>query len=135
MYCFTLNKTITYTLVRTFNWNYVSSLYYVHSNLSKLLKGQFMCLFYLFSGNKDITLIQMSFDGNNATSPPNLMNEDIFERIKIKVRWDFASFINIIYSNDYNFEAGVTNKIAAEKLRAVSNKKWFFYQNLFMYQS
>lgn len=82
-----------------------------------------MCLFYLFSGNKDITLIQMSFDGNNATSPPNLMNEDIFERIKIKVRWDFASFINIIYSNDYNFEAGVTNKIAAEKLRAVSNKK------------
>lgn len=78
---------------------------------------------YLFSGNKEITLIQISFDGNNATNPPNLMNEDIFESIKIKVERDFASFINIIYKDEHSFEAGVINKIAADKLQAVLYKK------------
>lgn len=65
---------------------------------------------------QDITLIQISFDGNNKDDPPNLMVEDIFDSIKIQCKpCNFSSFINITYSDEKTFESGTVNRKAAKK--------------------
>lgn len=68
---------------------------------------------------KNITLIQISFDGNNAYKPPNLMNEDIFEIINLKIGGNFSSFINITYSDDNNFKHCTVNRGAARELETL----------------
>lgn len=70
---------------------------------------------------ENITLTQISFDGNNTYKPPNLMNEDIFETINLETGVNFLSFINITYSDENNFERCTINKTAARKLRLLLN--------------
>lgn len=70
---------------------------------------------------KNITLVQISFDGNNTYKPPNLMNEDIFETINLTTDCKFFSFINITYSDENNFERYTINKTAARDLQMLLN--------------
>lgn len=70
---------------------------------------------------KNITLVQISFDGNNTYKPPNLMNEDIFETINLTTDCKFFSFINITYSDENNFERYTVNKTAARDLQMLLN--------------
>lgn len=68
-----------------------------------------------------ITLIQLSFDGNNRNHPPNLMNEDTFERLKHRFELRFASFINIIFTDLYRFEKCDINEKAARTITYYQN--------------
>lgn len=77
---------------------------------------------------EDIRLIQISFDGNNNTNPPDVMNDEIFNCVKKEVRLNIASYINIIYTDVYKFEDCKINDKAIEKLRSIlyiKKKKWF----------
>lgn len=76
-----------------------------------------------FLGNEDIILIQISFDGNNIENPPNLMTDDTFERIKIRLKRKFASYINIVYTGKHSFEDCDINRNAAEKMKSLSKKE------------
>lgn len=79
------------------------------------------CFFFTLE-NEDIILVQISFDGNNIESPPNLMTDDTFERIKIRLNRNFASFINVVYTGKHNFEKCDINRKAAYKLMSLSRK-------------
>lgn len=76
----------------------------------------FSLFILFFLGHEDIRLIQISFDGNNETNPPNLMNDKIF--YKIKVQWNIGSFINIVHTDEKKFVACSTNKITVSTLRS-----------------
>lgn len=78
---------------------------------------------YIFSDEENIILIQISHDGNNINSPPNLMTEKIFKKIKNQGHFKFASFINIIYTGNNDFKNCIINGKAAEKLQSLSNEK------------
>lgn len=86
------------------------------------MKTFYQNVFFFGVDVKEIILIQISFDGNNNINPPNVMNEDIFESVKRKVMWDIASYINIIYTDLYNFEDCDINEIAARKLYSLCDK-------------
>lgn len=74
-----------------------------------------------FSGKQQICVVHISFDGNNSQRPPNLMNRTVFEALQSKTT-RLSSYINIIYTDDYNFiECGV-NRDAAEELISLSYK-------------
>lgn len=80
-----------------------------------------MILFFL--GNEDIKLIQISFDGNNIENPPNLMTDDIVQRINICVERKFPSYINIVYRGEHDFPSCDTNSRATEELRTLLKKE------------
>lgn len=85
------------------------------------------CIF-LFVEIKYIILIQISFDGNNNTNPPNVMTDEIFESVQKKVKLNIASYINIVYTDVYKFEDCKINDKAVEKLKSLlckKKKKWF----------
>lgn len=73
--------------------------------------------------NEDIILVQISFDGNNIENPPNLMTDDTFEGIKIRLKQNFASYLNIVYTGKHNFEICNINRNAANKLKSLSRKE------------
>lgn len=66
---------------------------------------------------KDIRLIQISFDGNNSSNPPNLMNNDIFERLESNLGLKIKSFINIIYTDLFHFKECAINRSAVNELQ------------------
>lgn len=81
-------------------------------------------IFIFFSlENNDMILVQISFDGNNIENPPNLMTDDTFERIQIRLKRKFASYINIVYTGKHNFEDCDINRNAANKLKSLSKKE------------
>lgn len=69
----------------------------------------------------DIRLIQISFDGNRRFSPPNLVNGATFERLKSELKWEIASCIDIIYTDEFNFVRCDINKRAARAIRLLSH--------------
>lgn len=71
---------------------------------------------------KDIRLIQISFDGNNRFSPPNLINGDTFETLKSELDWEISSCIDIIYTDVYNFVDCDINRRAAREIELLSHK-------------
>lgn len=78
---------------------------------------------FFLIGNEDIILIQISFDGNNIENPPNLMTDDTFERIQIRLKQRFTSYINIVYTGKHNFQNCDINRNAAEKMKSLSKKE------------
>lgn len=78
-------------------------------------------LIFLDDDIENITLVQISFDGNNTHKPPNLMNDDIFEIINFKTGRNFSSFINITYSDENNFKFCTVNRRAARELQSLLN--------------
>lgn len=76
--------------------------------------------FLILAGDTTISLVQLSFDGNNSINPPNLMNEDTFDMLKHRLELQLASFINIIYTDVYDFEDCGINKRAAIMLKSLS---------------
>lgn len=82
------------------------------------------CLDFFFTlENKDIILVQISFDGNNIENPPNLMTDDTFEGIKIRLNRNFASYINIVYTGKHDFQKCDINRNAEIKLKSLSKKE------------
>lgn len=77
--------------------------------------------FFLFQGNQQICVVYISFDGNNSQSPPNLMNKSVFEEIQSK-ETRLSSYINIIFTDDYNFIDCSINEEAANDLKLLSYK-------------
>nr|XP_034316031.1 serine-rich adhesin for platelets-like isoform X2 [Crassostrea gigas] len=73
-----------------------------------------------FNGNTKVHLVHISFDGNCSRFPPNLMNDSLFEELKNTVNWNFESYIDIIYTDDYLFTDCDINIKAAKKLRLCS---------------
>lgn len=71
----------------------------------------------------DIVLIQISFDGNNIDDPTNLMTDNTFERIQMRLKRKFVWYINIVYTGKHNFQDCYTNRDAADKLRSLSKKE------------
>lgn len=80
-------------------------------------------IFFLTLENKDIILVQISFDGNNIENPPNLMTDDTFEGIKIRLNRNFASYINIVYTGKHDFQKCDINRNAEIKLKSLSKKE------------
>lgn len=76
-----------------------------------------------FPGNEDIILVQISFDGNNIENPPNLMTGDTFERIKIRLKRNLTSYINIVYTGKHIFQNCDINRNAAKMLKSLSKKE------------
>lgn len=76
-----------------------------------------------FPGNEDIILVQISFDGNNIENPPNLMTGDTFERIKIRLKRNLTSYINIVYTGKHDFQNCDINRNAAKMLKSLSKKE------------
>lgn len=80
--------------------------------------------FFFTLENKDIILVQISFDGNNIDNPPNLMTDDTFEVIKIRLNQNFASCINIVYTGKHDFkDCGINRNAAFKLLESYSNKE------------
>lgn len=67
----------------------------------------------------EIILVQISFDGNYSENPPNVMNKYIFERLQHAVNWNFASYIDIVYSGAYNFTKCETNEKAKRRFKSI----------------
>lgn len=79
-----------------------------------------VCAKYQIKGNTEISLVQISFDGNCSWNPPCLMDKTIFEKLKNATERNFASYINIIYTDAFHFIDCDINELAAETLRALS---------------
>lgn len=71
----------------------------------------------------DIWLVQISFDGNNSSNPPNLIEGDIFERVNNEVNGLIHSCIDIIYKDAYEFIHCDVNQNAAATLEQLSTPK------------
>lgn len=80
-------------------------------------------LIVFFLENEAIILVHISFDGNNIENPPNLMTDETFERIKIRLERNFVSYINIVNTGDHNFQECDINRNAANKLKSSSKKE------------
>lgn len=80
------------------------------------------CFFFSLE-NEDIILVQISFDGNNIENPPNLMTDDTFERINMRLKGNFASYVNIVYTGKHDFQECDINRNAANKLKIISRKE------------
>lgn len=78
---------------------------------------------YSLEGKDDIVLIQISFDGNNIDDPPDLMTDETFERIQKRRKRKFVSYINIVYTGKHQFQECNINRVAADKLRLLSQKE------------
>lgn len=78
---------------------------------------------FFFLENEAIILVHISFDGNNIENPPNLMTDETFERIKIRLERNFVSYINIVYTGDHKFQECDINRNAANKLKSSSKKE------------
>lgn len=92
-------------------------------NLYEIWRVLLSWLFFFTLENKDIILVQISFDGNNIDNPPNLMTDDTFEVIKIRLNQNFASCINIVYTGKHDFKDCGINRNAAFKLLESNKKK------------
>lgn len=70
-------------------------------------------------------LVQISFDGNCSQNPPNLMTNTVFDALQNNVNIYFDLYINIIYTDDYNFIKCKKNEEATEgiKLYLASKQK------------
>lgn len=79
-----------------------------------------VCATYQIKGNTEISLVQISFDGNCSWNPPCLMDKTIFEMLKNATERNFASYINIIYTDAFHFIDCDINELAAETLKALS---------------
>lgn len=79
-----------------------------------------VCAKYQIKGNTEISLVQISFDGNCSWNPPCLMDKTIFEMLKNATERNFASYINIIYTDAFHFIDCDINELAAETLKALS---------------
>lgn len=77
--------------------------------------------FPLFLETMETFLVQISFDENYSENPPNLMNENTFERLSHAVNWNFASYIDIVYTGAYRFINCETNRKASRTLKGLSN--------------
>lgn len=75
---------------------------------------------HFFAVIKDIRLIQISFDGNNNSDPPNLMNDDILKSVERKVMLNIVSYIDIIYTDVYEFQKCKINDKAVKTLESLS---------------
>lgn len=67
----------------------------------------------------ETVLVQISFDGNYSENPPNVMKKYIFERLQHAVNWNFASYIDIVYTGAYNFTECETNEKAVRMLKSI----------------
>lgn len=92
-------------------------------NLYEIWRVLLSWLFFLTLENKDIILVQISFDGNNIENPPNLMTDDTFEGIKIRLNRNFASYINIVYTGKHDFQECDINRNAEIKLKSLSKNE------------
>lgn len=62
------------------------------------------------------------------------MTDDTFERINMRLKRNFASYINIVYTGKYNFQDCFINRDAADKLKSLSKKeKWSTLECLFVF--
>lgn len=66
--------------------------------------------------------MQISFDGNNSSNPPNLIDGDIFQRVNNKVNGLIYSCIDVIYKDAYEFIHCAVNKKAAITLELLSTQ-------------
>lgn len=81
------------------------------------------CFVFLFPSEKpnlDIRVIQISHDGNNNINPPNLMKGEIFERLQTEIDLNLVSCIDIVYTDEYNFEKCKINEKAVRDLTSLS---------------
>lgn len=79
-----------------------------------------VCAKYQIKGNTEISIVQISFDGNCSWNPPCLMDKTIFEKLKNATERNFASYVNIIYTDAFHFIDCDINELAAETLKALS---------------
>lgn len=87
------------------------------SYISKLKKK------YHLDDKREITLVQISFDGNNSINPPNLAKGSTFATLKAEFALNLVSCIDIIYKDEYNFEKCEINEKAARNLISLSKRK------------
>lgn len=85
-----------------------------------MLLSCFEMSFHICLGNTEISIVQISFDGNCSWNPPCLMDKTIFEKLKNATERNFASYINIIYTDAFHFIDCDINELAAETLKALS---------------
>lgn len=78
---------------------------------------------HLLEKEEDVILVHISFDGNNIENPPNLMTVDTLKRINMRLKRNFASYINIVYTGKHDFQECDINRNAANKLRKLSRKE------------
>lgn len=71
-----------------------------------------------FKGETDVILVQISFDGNFSSNPPNVINDSLFRKLKKtpKVSLKLKAYINIIYADEYDYIDCEINREAREKL-------------------
>ncbi|XP_065943145.1 uncharacterized protein [Magallana gigas] len=71
-----------------------------------------------FKGETDVILVQISFDGNFSSNPPNVINDSLFRKLKKtpKVSLKLKAYINIIYADEYDYIDCEINREAQEKL-------------------
>lgn len=70
----------------------------------------------------DIRLVQISFDGNNSSNPPNLIDGNTFERVNNKVNGIINSCIDVVYKDAYEFIHCDVNQKAAITLELLSTR-------------
>lgn len=87
---------------------------YIFFKITQMAYHVLVSCCFLVLGSQDIALIQISFDGNNSDSPPNLMEGNIFKRLKNEVALNLVSCIDIIYTGDFYFEDCSINRRAAK---------------------
>lgn len=64
----------------------------------------------------EVILVQISFDGNFSSNPPNMMDDVLFEKLEIAVARKFNSYINIVYADGYDYTNSPFNMESAERL-------------------
>lgn len=67
--------------------------------------------------NAEICLLLISHDGNLGATPLNVLDNGEFERVKNSVDCKLTWFINVTYSDDFNFTRTDVNVAAATELQ------------------
>lgn len=68
-------------------------------------------------GSMEISLVQISFDGNCSWNPPYLMDRNMFEKLQNASGMNFNSYVNIIYTDAFHFMDCDINQLAANSLQ------------------
>lgn len=76
-----------------------------------------ICAKYQLKGSMDISLVQISFDGNCSWNPPYLMDRNMFEKLQNASGMNFNSYVNIIYTDAFHFMDCDINQLAANSLQ------------------
>lgn len=107
------------------HFKYKKNIYFIYKDLLKF-PSQMVYKNYLKTtksvlGSMEISLVQISFDGNCSWNPPYLMDRNMFEKLQNASGMNFNSYINIIYTDAFHFMDCDINQLAANSLQMT----WF----------